>query len=175
MFGAKMGANFGSKSAMDRARKEEMTRLGVTQEMLDAAQECGLALQQSIEGLEATKASLETQQSLARRLDGDATELYDKAKESMSSQNEEAAKTYLFRRTETLDKLKKVLTQCAEEKMRFQIMEENVKSIEQRAMEVESLLQRTVGAKVRQDASFGDLSLPVEDPLLQKFRDMGIE
>jgi hypothetical protein len=170
-----MGANFGSKSAMDRARKEEMNRLGVTQEMLDAAQECGLALQQSIEGLEATKASLETQQSLARRLDGDATELYDKAKEAMASQNEEAARTYLFQRTDTLVKLKKVLTQCAEEKRRFQIMEENVKAIEQRAMEVESLLQRTVGAKVRQDASFSDLSLSVEDPLLKKFRDMGID
>ena len=53
-------------------------------------------------------------------------------------------------------------------------MESNVESIKRRALEVESLLQRTVGAKARQD-SFTDLSLSVEDPLLQKFRDLGID
>jgi phage shock protein A len=175
LFGAQIGAKLGARGAADRARNEEMDRLGVTQEMLDAAEECGLALQQSMEGLKATQSSLDTHQSLARILDRDATELYEKAKEAMASGNEEAARTALLRRNENQEKLKKVLKLCAEEKKRFEMMERNVEAIEQRALEVESLLQRTVGAKARQDASFADLSLSVEDPLLKKFRDLGID
>jgi phage shock protein A len=175
LFGAQIGANLGAKGATDRARKEEMDRLGVTQEMLDTAEECGLALQQSMEGLKATQSSLDTHQSLARRLDRDATELYEKAKEAMASGNEEAARTALLRRNENQEKFKKVLKLCAEEKKRFEMMERNVGAIEQRALEVESLLQRTIGAKARQASSFADLSLSVEDPLLKKFRDLGID
>jgi organic radical activating enzyme len=179
-----MGANFGAKSAVERARKEEMERLGVSQDMLDAAQDIGLALQQSLDGLDATRASLETQQSLARRLDRDATELYEKAKTAMStSSGEDEARKLLLKRTEIQDKLKNVLVQCAAEKRRMETMEENVRVMEARALEIDALLQRTVGAKARQDASLssstmdmaGDFSLSREDPLLQKFRDLGIK
>jgi hypothetical protein len=160
---------------VDRAREEEMERLGITQEMLEAAQDCGLALQQSTEGVAATKASLETHQSLARLFDRDAQELYEKAKESMTQGDEEIARSYLLKRTDEQEKLKKVLKLCAEEKKRLITMESNFEAIQRRALEVESLLQRTVGAKARQDDSFTDLSLPVEDPLLKKFRDLGID
>lgn len=177
-----MGANFGAKNAVERARKEEMERLGVSQDMLDAAQDIGLALQQSFEGLEATRASLETQQSLARRLDRDATELYEKAKIAMTStsssgSSEDEARKFLLKRTEVQDKLKSVLVQCAADKRRMETMEENVRVIEARALEVDALLQRTVGATARQNASIemGDFSLSREDPLLQKFRDLGIK
>ena len=174
LFGAQIGANIGSKNALTRARKDEMERLGVNQDMLDAAQECGLALKESMEGLKAAQASLETQQSLARILDRDASELYERAKEKLTSGDEEAARTYLMRRNENLDKLKKVLQLCAEERKRTEMMEKNVEAIKLRALEVEALLQRTVGAKTRQD-SFADFSLDVEDPLIKKFRDMGID
>ena len=183
MFGAQIGANMGAKNAIQRARKEELERLGITQEMLDTARDVGVALQQSMDGLKATKASLETQQSLARRLDRDATEMYDKAKDAMSSNDEDKAREFLFKRTQIQDKLKSVLVQCAQEKKRLETMEENVRVIESRALEVEALLQRTVGAKARLDSSnkamddaiLSDLSLSKEDPLLQKFRDIGID
>jgi phage shock protein A len=149
-----------------------MERLGITTEMLEAAQDCGLALQQSTEGVEATKASLETHQSLARRIDRDAEELYTKAKEFMTQGDEDTARSYLLKRTDEQERLKKVLKLCVEEKKRLTTMESNVEAIQRRALEVESLLQRTVGAKARQDI---DLSLPVEDPLLKKFRDLGID
>jgi len=53
-------------------------------------------------------------------------------------------------------------------------MRSNVDALEQRAMEIESLLARTIGAKALKDSS-SQFSLSQEDPLLQKFRDMGIE
>lgn len=174
LFGAQIGANLGVKNALNKARKEEMERLGITQEMLDAAEEIGFALQQSMEGMEATKNSLQTHQSLARRIDSDVTELYNKATAAMERNDEDAARNFLLKRTQEQESLKKVLKLCAEEKKRLEIMESNVDALQRRAMEVEGMLQRTVGAKARQD-SFTDFSISSEDPLLQKFKDMGID
>ena len=55
-------------------------------------------------------------------------------------------------------------------------MESNVAALERRAMEVEALLRRTMGAKTLVDTSGANaLSLSTDDPLLQKFRDLGID
>eukprot|EP00980_Cylindrotheca_fusiformis_P027967 scaffold22574_cov125-Cylindrotheca_fusiformis.AAC.20 len=176
LFGAQIGANFGSQKAAAKARAEEMERLGITQDMLDAAEECGVALQQSMEGLKATEESLDTHQTLARLLIRDSEELYEKAKDAMADGDEEAARNFLLKRTGMQDKLKKILKLCAEEKKRLERMEENVAAIEQRALEVESLLQRTVGSKTRMNESTSiDFTVPGDDPLLQKFRDLGID
>ena len=53
-------------------------------------------------------------------------------------------------------------------------MEENAAGLERRAMEIEALMQRTVGASAMQnvDSSF---SLADSDPLLRKFKDLGID
>jgi phage shock protein A len=178
LFGASIGSSMGSKSAIDRARKEEMERLGVTQDMLDAARDCGAELERSNEGLRAVRDSLQTQQSFARRLDRDATDLYERAKIAMAENKDEEARKLLLERQRDQDKFKQVLMQCAEEKKRLEKMEQNVKAIERRAMEVDSLLRRTVGAKAVQEIATTDmegLSLTAEDPLLQKFRDLDID
>jgi len=179
LFGAQIGANLGSKNAVNRAREEEMERLGITQDMLDSAQECGVALDQSMEALQASQSSLETQQSLARRLDRESEELYEKAKGAMTNGDEEIARSFLLQRTQTQEKLKGVLKLCVEEKNRLAAMKDNVAAIEKRALEVEALLQRTVSSKTRMNtaitADVSDFSVPVEDPLLKKFRDMGID
>ena len=52
-------------------------------------------------------------------------------------------------------------------------MEENAAGLERRAMEIEALLQRTVGATAMQNAD--SLSLADSDPLLRKFKDLGID
>lgn len=175
LFGSQIGANIGAKNALNKARKEEMERLGITQEMLDSAEQVGIALKMATEGLAATKASLETQQSLALRLNRDSEELYEKAKAAMAAGKEDEARKFLFQRNADQEKLVKVLKLCVEEKQRLAKMEENIAAIEKRALEIESLLQRSVGAKARQDAAFGELSLQADDPLLQKFRDLGID
>ena len=176
----------GSKNAIERAKKEELDRLGVTQDMLDTARDVGITLQQSIDGLQTIQSSLETQQSLARRLDRESNELYDKAKDAMTNGNESNAREYLLKRTQIQDKLKVVLKRCADEKQRLIVMEDNVRVIENRALEIEALLQRTVSAKTRLDTSTSmvgddviggsaDFSLSNDDPLIKKFRDLGID
>jgi hypothetical protein len=69
LFGNQIGASLGAQNALNKARQEELARMGVNQEMLDTAQEIGFAISQSIKGLEATKQSLWTHQSLARPID----------------------------------------------------------------------------------------------------------
>jgi len=185
LFGASIGSNIGAQNAASRARKEEMERMGISQEMLDMAQEIGSALERSIEGLKACRNSLETQQRLARRLDADVTALYDRAKQAMTDGDEETARRNLMERQKLQDKLKGILLRCADEKKRLETMESNVSALETRATEVDALLRRTVGAKAVSDSSAASLSLrdsnitglslENDDPLLQKFKDMGID
>ena len=177
LFGASMGSRFGAERAMDKAKKEEMERMGITNEMLEQAREMGAALDRGVEGLKAAEDSLRTQQRFAKRLEEDMERIYDDAKKALQDGNEDLAKDLLFKRTQVEDKLKKALMNCVDEKRRLTQMEDNVRAIEERAIEMESLLKRSVGAKALMDASEagGGFSLAAEDPLLQKFRDAGID
>jgi len=152
-----------------------MERLGVSTDMLEAANDIGLTLQESMEGLKAAQDSLTTQQTFAKRLDREVTELYEKAKAALGESREEEARELLFKRTRMQDKLKQALKFCAEERKRLDRMKENIEKLEQRAMEIDSLLRRSVGAKAVQKSEEYGLSLSNEDPLLQKFRDLGID
>jgi DNA repair exonuclease SbcCD ATPase subunit len=174
LFGAQIGAQFGAKNALQKARREEMERLGITEDMLMAAQEVGRVLQQAVEGLEASRNSLETQQRFARRLEQSMEKVYDRAKQELSSGHEEEARKLLMERQQLQDKLKSTLKSCADERRRYRQMENNIDSLQQRAMEIDSLLRRTVGAKSLRDSS-SMMELDAQDPLLQKFRDLGID
>jgi phage shock protein A len=160
---------------MDRARQEEMERMGLSQDILDMARDIGLALENSNEGLQAVQNSLETQQRFAKRLDADVKDLYERAKAAIANADEDLARKLLLERTDLQAKLKKVLISCAEEKGRLKKMEENVAQLQRKAMEVDSLLRRNVSAKTIQDSTDLGLALRSEDPLLQKLRDMGID
>ena len=159
------------------AKKSEMERLGISQDMLDMAQDVGVSLEKSIEGMKAVRNSLETQQKLARLLDAESSNLYNKAKEAISDSNEELARKLLLERSNVQEKLKKVLINCTEEKGRLQKMEDNISQLERRALEIDMLLRRTVSAKSMQGIADLDLGLSLrsEDPLLQKFKDLGID
>jgi phage shock protein A len=179
LFAGAIAGNIGTKNAYDRIKKEEMANRGITQEMLDAAEEVGYALEQSMIGMEATRDSLRSQQTLARRVEEDMNVYYDKAKAAMVDGREEDARSFLLQRSKNQDTLKETLKNCAEEKKRIDVMESNVSALQKRALEVEAILQRAVGAKARQDSSNllpdTGFSLSREDPLLEKFKDLGID
>jgi len=150
--------------------------MGITEDMLTAAREIGSALENANEGLKATQDSLTTQQEFARRLDADAERVYNRAKMALSDKDEDEAKDLLYQRQKINEKLMKSLESCKQEKKRLAQMEDNVRSIEERSIEIESLLRRSIGAKSLQESS-DQLLLQdndFEDPLLKKFKDMGI-
>lgn len=176
IFGASLGSSLGARNAVDRAKRDEMERLGLTPEMMDTANDVALALERSNEGLQAVQESLETQQRFARRLDADVTGLYNRAQKAIMASDDELARKLLMQRTELQEKLKTALVSCAEERRRLQKMEDNVAQLKRRALEVESLMSRSVSSSVLRDKNTSaDFSLPVEDPLLKKFNDMGID
>jgi phage shock protein A len=152
-----------------------MARIGISEDMLVAAQELGETLERANQGLITVQDSLSSLQSFARRLDLDANEMYEKAKVAMAEKDENKAKKLLLDRHATMEKLKGVLKDCAEMKNRMETMEQNVSVLERKAIEMETLLKRSVGAKALQDSGALGLSLQDEDPLLRKFRDLGID
>lgn len=152
-----------------------MERLGISQEMLDMAKDIGLSLESSMEGIQAIQTSLETQQRLAKLLDQEVNTLYDRAKVALSKSDDDLARKLLMERTAAQEKLKRVLIACAEEKGRLETMRVNVSQLERRALEVDALLRRSVSAKSLQNSSDFGFSLQTEDPLLQKFKDIGID
>jgi hypothetical protein len=179
MFGASIGNQLGANTAFDKARKDEMQDMGISQQMLDQAKEMGVLLERGMEGLSATEDSLRTQQNFAKRLEQDMARIYSQATAALQDGNEDTAKDLLFKRTQIGEKLKKALMNCVDEKKRLTQMEDNVRAIEERALEMESLLKRSMGAKTLMDTSTASgngtgFSLAPEDPLLQKFKDAGI-
>ena len=175
LFGAQMGASMGARRAFDSEKEKEMEKMGISKDMMAMAEEVGTALERATDGLKATKDSLETQQAFARRVDAQVEEVYARAKAAVEAGEEERAKDLLFERTGLQEKLKKALIACSEEKKRVQKMKANVLTMEERAMEVDSLLRRSVGSTAFRDMGSSQLSLSSEDPLLQKFRDAGID
>jgi phage shock protein A len=153
---------------------EEMKRKGITPEMLEMANEVGIALKQTTEGLKATQDSVETQQRLAKTLDRQSESIYERAKSAIAAGEEEQARKLLMEREAIKDKLINVLRALAEDRKRLAVMESNVEALEARGLEIESLLRRSVGASALNDSSINGFALEPEDPLLQKFRDLGM-
>jgi len=151
-----------------------MKRKGVTPDMLEMANDVGVALEQSTEGLRATQDSVETQQRLAKTLDMQSNSIYERAKSAIESGDEEMARKLLMERETIKAKLLKTLKSLAEDNKRLATMKSNVEALEARALEIESLLRRSVGASALQDSSTSGFALEPEDPLLKKFRDLGI-
>ena len=149
-----------------------MEKLGLGAERLEAEKEIGVTLENSMQGLQAAQDSLRTLQKLARNLEESDNTLYSNAKKLLQGGDENGARILLLERTKVQEKLVKTLKSCSEERKRIQQMESNVEALKDRAQEMERLLSRSVGAKALQDSS---LRLQQEDPLLQKFRDAGIE
>lgn len=174
LFGASLGSSLGQGRAVDKAKREEMERMGITEEMLESAREVGVALERGMEGLKATEDSLMTQQKFAKRLDDEVVEVMSQAQEALTSNNEDLARDLLFKKRDIQEKLKKTLLGCAEEKKRLEKMKTNVRAIEERAVEMEALMKRNIGAKALMDSS-SQFALERDDPLLQKFKDLGID
>lgn len=151
-----------------------MKRKGLTPDMLDQATEIGITLKQAVEGLRATQESVDTSTRLAKNLDGQEKAIYEKAKAAIQSGDEEGARKLLLEREAVKEKLLKYLKSVTEERRRLTMMESNVEALETRALEVESLMRRSVGAASVQNGADLGLSLDREDPLLKKFRDLGM-
>jgi len=182
LLGASVGANVGKKRSTEESRRKEMERLGITQDMVDSAQEISVNWQRAKEAHNASQDSLRAQQSLAQRLEVEVQELQEEAKKSVVQGDEDRARTLLLRKKQKMDRWKEILVKCSEEKERVDRMEQNIQILEQRAREVDALIRRSISAKALQNTSNAKFLLDesvdefssssFEDPLLRKFREL---
>uniref|UniRef100_A0A7S2SGT9 Uncharacterized protein n=1 Tax=Eucampia antarctica TaxID=49252 RepID=A0A7S2SGT9_9STRA len=171
LWGASVGANFGAKNSYEQAKKEELRKMGLSDDILEMARDVAMSLETSERGLLSCEDSLQTMQSIARTQDNQCQTLYEQAKELLQN-DEETARTKLLERTQIQDKMKQTLQKCVDEKRRVVQMRDNIEKLQERAAEIQSLVSRTVQANTSMPNN--DLSLSKEDPLLAKFRDAGI-
>ena len=177
LWGASVGANFGSSRSYERAKKEELQRMGLNDDILEMASDVAMSLETSERGLNACQDSLRTLQQLATTQENRCQTLHAQAKDFLVVKNdEEAARSKLLERTQLQDKLKQTLIKCAQEKKRVEQMRDNVDKLKERAAEIQALVSRTVSAKTTSNTNINtsSLSLSNEDPLLAKFKDAGI-
>ena len=177
LWGASVGANFGSSRSYERAKKEELQRMGLNDDILEMARDVAMSLETSERGLNACQDSLRTLQQLATTQENRCQTLHAQAKDFLVVKNdEEAARSKLLERTQLQDKLKQTLIKCAQEKKRVEQMRDNVDKLKERAAEIQALVSRTVSAKTTSNTNINtsSLSLSNEDPLLAKFKDAGI-
>lgn len=179
LWGASIGANVGSSKRTEQSQRREMERMGITQDMVDMAQELSSNLQRAMEGYNASQDSLRILQSLARRLEEDVQQLQEEAKTSLVQGDDDRARTILVRKKQIMDRWKEALLTCAEENDRLDRMKQNVLALEQRAIEVDALLRRSISAKALLQDSTSTTNLndnlssdSFQDPLLRKFREL---
>ena len=119
LFGASIGSNMGSQNNLEKARKEEMESMGISQEMLDQAREIGILLDRGIESLKLIEDALKTQQNFAKRLESDMDRIYADARLALQDGDEDKARDLLLKKTNLEEKLKKTLMGCVDEKKRL--------------------------------------------------------
>uniref|UniRef100_A0A7S1B503 Glycine zipper domain-containing protein n=1 Tax=Corethron hystrix TaxID=216773 RepID=A0A7S1B503_9STRA len=179
LWGASIGNAMGRNSAVEKDKKDQMKKMGITEEMERMAENTARDLEDSKLGLEACRSSAESQRSLAKRLDEEQERLQGQARLALKNGNEPQARKILLERETVRDRLKAALGRLVVENQRMKEMETNLNRFEERALEVDSLIRRNVAANVAKKAGRDDdgdfdcgLGLPREDPLLEKFRDL---
>ena len=144
---------------------------GLTLEVLDMATDVGSALEHAVEGLRATHDRVEKSQKLAKLQDKQSESLYKCDTTAIKSGDEETARSFLLERELIKEKLLKILKGISEDRTRIKMMEMNVEVLKTtRALEIDVLLRRSVGASSMQISSILFFLLDIEDPLLKKFR-----
>jgi hypothetical protein len=172
LFGAQLGARLGAQKAMDRAREAELQRLGITNDMLEAAKEIGFALEQSAQSLIACQKSIESQQEYVRILEQNMESTTEKAKLEIMNGNEEKARLLLMEKQQMKDKMMKALKACVEEKNRQRQLEMSIATLEKRALETEAEMREIVAVTTVNEIGSSPSN---DDPLLKRFQDLGID
>jgi len=183
LWGASVGSSMGAKSAVEKERKESMRAAGITEDMERMALVAATDLEIAKQGLDACRNSATSQKSLAKRLDEDQARMQNQARGALEVADEEMARKILLERERLREKLKVTLKRLVEENGRVEEMERTVGRLEERALEVDALIRRSVAANAANAARGGDvfdggndynygLELEPEDPLLKKFKDL---
>eukprot|EP00934_Nitzschia_sp_Nitz4_P006672 Nitzschia sp. Nitz4//scaffold121_size67750//40517//41394//NITZ4_006070-RA/size67750-augustus-gene-0.129-mRNA-1//-1//CDS//3329534357//6662//frame0 len=173
LLGAQLGKSYGELNRQAGKEQEEQNSAGQSTTTLEARE----ALNNARSALHAIQTSLQVQREYALRLESDMAELVAKAREAILSGNDEEAQFFLLEKNTIRDKLDGVLKHCCQEDERAIIVQQQIRQLEAEVIERENdNIKRSMNAN---ESTTGDIAgdtanSTIEDPLLKKFRDIGI-
>lgn len=173
LWGAQLGKMMGSGSRERREQKEQLDRMGLSEDVVKLAQETAQDLANAESSLQLVQRAERSQSSLVRQLDDSMSNIYAAAEKALKDGDESAARSFLEQRQSI--KLQKVAAQRELDvaSQRVASMEASLAQLAVRATKIEQMVSRTVVSKRSLDISLDDpYSSNIEDPLEGKWRDL---
>ena len=175
-FGALWGASLGSNIGQSREAKEEerLGRMGLTPEIRTAASAIAADLREVEASLELTAQSHRSAENLEASLAEQAAAAYAAAERCLRAGDEDGARQRLLDKRQISAKLDIAKLEVAQACERRDSMAASVEALKARAREIETMVSRSVTAatEVRTAGYSNTIAPPVEDPLMQRFRDL---
>lgn len=138
--------------------------MGISQDMREMAASCATEIVEAEKGLEIALASLRSAEFVERNLESSANESYRAALAALRSGDDEQAKEHLVQRQEANSQLTRARINTLEAESRVTSLRSSIRALEEQAAKVEALMSRAASVRLTEDA--------IEDPLIQKFRDL---
>lgn len=174
-FGALWGAQLGGSWGERQAAQARLDKVGLDKTTLAQVASVASELAEAEEALTLVKRSADSQRAVVRSLEAEAARFYGEAEAALKSGDEDAARQKLMEKRGVTARLASAELDATQASERVASMERSVASLEQRALQVQALVDRALASEVRgggASASTTGLELEPEDPLLARFRDL---
>lgn len=171
VFGAQLGSSFGRQRAEDEA---DIAELGLDAEMVELAQRVASELAEATRNRERMQHVRATFALRVEQLEAEVQLKYNEAMEAVKAENDASARKALDAKQSLQRRLGTLKGDLVAAEQRCAALDRSVTQLEQRALQVASLLQRARGASGSQrtalaaEASALSLGAP-RDPLLDRF------
>lgn len=176
LFGAQLGGSMGANARVKRAADERIETMGLSKEIIKAAQEIAQELADAEQSLELVRGAERSQKNLFDVVDRTMEDAYKAAETALRNGDEATARRQLEERNLQKAKRAQVQAEVTAAAARVATMQASVASIAERANEIEQIIARQVTAtKAKSSSGVSpdvNLTLEAEDPLLKKFRDL---
>uniref|UniRef100_A0A7S0JI77 Glycine zipper domain-containing protein n=1 Tax=Calcidiscus leptoporus TaxID=127549 RepID=A0A7S0JI77_9EUKA len=171
IWGSQIGGSIGAAKGEERANEERLERMGLSRDMRATAAACAAELAEAEEGLKLAQNSLESARAVERNLEASASESYAAAQVALQAGDEAAAREHLVMRQQTNGRKSAAQIETYEAVERCARMRSAIDALGERAAQMEALMSRAVAGTTASRAGWPD-ALELEDPLLQKFKDL---
>lgn len=174
LWGASLGSNIGQSREAKAQEEERLGRMGLTPEIRTAASAIAADLREVEASLELTAQSHRSAENLEASLAEQAAAAYAAAERCLRAGDEDGARQRLLDKRQISAKLDIAKLEVAQACERRDSMAASVEALKARAREIETMVSRSVTAatEVRTAGYSNTIAPPVEDPLMQRFRDL---
>jgi len=195
LWGAQIGGAVGANNRAKREARERLDRMGISKDILQAAEQVAVNLQDAEERCGCPKYSLhvhgihspristlagslsivrsaeESQQALLTTLEASSQGAYAAAEEALRNGDEAAARARLEERQQLNQKISAATIELASASERVLTMQASVVRLSEQASNIEALVSRAVTSSTTAGGT-SSATLELEDPLLRRIEEL---